>query len=100
MMVNAYRMTLNQDLKDKERLCISIGMIQDYNAHLRQSLPKYGVVQMAVHAAQLLGYTTLSRVSEYLLVSDEAEHLLVSECVLFEMGSGRRVKFAVEILLV
>ena len=87
-MVNAYRMTLNQDVKDKERLCISIGMIQDYNAHLRQSLPKYGVVQMAVHAAQLLGYTTLSRVSEYLLVSDEAEHLLVSECVLFEMGSG------------
>jgi hypothetical protein len=43
---------------------------------------------MAVHAAQLLGYTTLSRVSEYLLVSAEAEHLLVSECVLFEMGSG------------
>jgi hypothetical protein len=87
-MLNAYRMTLNRDVKDNERLYISIGMIQDSDAYLRQSLPTYGVVQMAVHAAQLLGYTTLSRVSEYLLVSAEAEHLLVSECVLFEMGSG------------
>jgi hypothetical protein len=87
-MLNAYRMTLNRAVKDKERLPISIGIIQDFDAYLRQSLPTYGVVQMTVHAAQLLGYTTLSRVSEYLLVSAEAEHLLVSECVLFEMGSG------------
>ena len=88
-MMNSYRMTANRDIiKDKRRMPISIGMIQDYDSHLRSSLPHYGVVQMASHAAQLLAYTTLSRVSEYLLVDGEAEHLLVSECILFEMGSG------------
>jgi hypothetical protein len=86
--MSAKLILLNRDVKDNERLYISIGMIQDYDAYLRQSPPTYGVVPMAVHAAQLLGYTTLSRVSEYLLVFAEAEHLLISECVLFEMGSG------------
>ena len=73
-MLNAYRMIVNRDVKDTERLHTSIGMIQDCDAYMRLCLPQYGVVQMvAVHAAQLLGYTTLSR---------------VSECILFQMRSG------------
>jgi hypothetical protein len=87
-MLNAYRVMANRDDQDSTRLPISNGMIQEYNGHLRQILPHYGIVQLAVYTAQLLGYTTLSRVSEYLLVPGEAEHLLVSECVLFQMKSG------------
>lgn len=48
-MLNAYRITLNRDVKDNERLYISIGMIQDYDAYLRQSLPTYGVVHMLLN---------------------------------------------------
>ena len=91
-MMLSYRMTMNRDEHDSKRMSVSIGMIQDYDAYLRSSLPHYGVVQMASYVAQLLGYTTLSRVSEYLLISDDdAEHLLVSECILFELRSGRLV---------
>jgi hypothetical protein len=51
-MLNAYRMMLNRDVNDTQRLPVSIGMIQDYNAYLRLNLPTYGIVQMAVHVAQ------------------------------------------------
>lgn len=86
-MVNTYRAEMNKDEKDPQRLPISIDMIIGYDKHLRCS-KDYGLAQLAVHTAQLLGYSTLSRVSEYLLTPGETEHLLLSECVLFEMHSG------------
>jgi hypothetical protein len=86
-MVNAYRAEVNKEDKDPERLAITIDMIMGQDRNLRGK-PGYGIVQLAVHTAQLLGYTTLSRVSEYLLTPGEAEHLLVSECVLFETTNG------------
>ena len=86
-MVNTYRAEMNKELDDSERLPISIDMIIGQDKILRRE-PGYGIAQMAVHTAQLLGYTTLSRVSEYLLMPGEAEHLLLSENVLFEMKSG------------
>jgi hypothetical protein len=86
-MVNAYRAEVNKEDRDPERLAITIDMIMGQDRNLRGK-QGYGIVQMAVHTAQLLGYTTLSRVSEYLLTPGEAEHLLVSECVLFETTNG------------
>lgn len=86
-MVNTYRAEMNKDVQDPQRLPISIDMIIGQDRKLRCS-KDYGLAQLAVHTAQLLAYSTLSRVSEYLLTPGEAEHLLVSECVLFEMGSG------------
>ena len=86
-MVNAYRAEMSRDEADPARLAITIDMIMQQDKNLRES-QGYGIAQMAVHTAQLLGYTTLSRVSEYLLTPGEAEHLLVSECVMFEMNSG------------
>jgi len=86
-MVNTYRAEMNKDVKDPERLQVSIDMIVGYDRHLRATRD-YGLMQLAVHTAQLFGYSTLSRVSEYLETSEEAEHLLVSENVLFEMQSG------------
>ena len=85
--MNAYRAEMNRDEADPARLAITIDMIMQQDKNLRES-QGYGIAQMAVHTAQLLGYTTLSRVSEYLLTPGEAEHLLVSECVMFEMNSG------------
>ena len=86
-MVHAYRAEMNKDVKDPERLQISIDMIIRHDAYLRRSTD-YGLVQLAVHTAQLLGYSTLSRVSEYLLVPDAAEHLLISESMFFQLKSG------------
>lgn len=86
-MVHTYRAEMNKDVKDPERLQISIDMIIGHDAYLRRSAD-YGLVQLAVHTAQLLGYSTLSRVSEYLLIPGAAEHLLVSESVFFEIQSG------------
>ena len=66
-MLNAHWVIMNRDVKGTERLPIFIGMIQDYDAYMRLCPPQYAVAQMDVHAVQLLGYTTLSRVSEHLL---------------------------------
>jgi hypothetical protein len=60
-------------------------MIMGYDAQIRKQLgKKYGLAQLAAHTAQVIGYTTLSRVSEYLQVPGEAEHLLLSENIMFE----------------
>ena len=80
-MVNTYRAEMNRDVKDPERLQVSIDMIVGYDRHLRATRD-YGLMQLAVHTAQLFGYSTLSRVSEYLETSEDAEHyLFVSESV-------------------
>ena len=86
-MVNAYRAEINKDEADPARLALTIDMIMRQDKNLRE-IKGYGIAQMAVHTAMLLGYTTLSRVSEYLLTPGDAEHLLVSECVMFETHSG------------
>ena len=86
--MSAYRAEMNRDEADPARFAITIDMIMRQDKNLRES-QGYGIAQMAVHTtAQLLGYITLSRVSEYLLTPGEAEYLLVSECVMFEMNSG------------
>ena len=77
-MVNAYRAEINKDEADPARLALTIDMIMRQDKNLRE-IKGYGIAQMAVHTAMLLGYTTLSRVSEYLLTPGDAEHLLVSE---------------------
>lgn len=89
-MVNAYRAEVNIDERDSERLAVSVDMIVGNDKYL-QHKSNYGIAQRAVYVAQILGYTTLSRVSEYLLVPGEAEHLLVSECVAFETHGGQLV---------
>jgi hypothetical protein len=84
-MVNAYRAELNRDEGDSSRLAITIDMKLGYDAQTKRQLgEKYGLAQLAVHIAQVMGYTTLSRVSEYLQVPEEAEHLLLSENIMFE----------------
>ena len=84
-MVNAYRAELNRNEGDPSRLAITVDMIVGSDTQTRKQLgEKYGLAQLAVHTAQLLGYTTLSRVSEYLQVPGEAEHLLLSENIMFE----------------
>ena len=88
-MINVFRAEMNGDERDPERLAITIDMILGYDKYTRDLLgAKYGLVQMAVYTAQVLGYTTLSRISEYLLVPGEAEHLLLSENIMFETKSG------------
>jgi hypothetical protein len=70
-MVNAYRAELNRD--KPSRLAITVDMIVGSDIQTKKQLgEKYGLVQLAVHTAQLSGYTTLSRVSEYLQVPGEA----------------------------
>ena len=63
-MVNAYRAEMNRNEADPARLGITIDMIMRQDKNLRES-KGYGIAQMAEHTAILLGYTTLSRVSEY-----------------------------------
>ena len=58
-MVNAYRAELNRD--KPSRLAITVDMIVGSDIQTRKQLgEKYGLAQLAVHTAQLLGYTTLS----------------------------------------
>jgi hypothetical protein len=59
----AYLAEVNKEDRDPERLAITIDMIMGQYRNLRGK-QGYGIAQMAVHTAQLLGYTTLSRVSE------------------------------------
>ena len=77
---------MNTDEEDPSRLAITVDMIMGYNAQTKKQLGKnYGLAQLAVHTAQIMGYTTtLSRVSEYVQVPGEAEHLLLSENIMFE----------------
>ena len=73
-----YRAELNRDEGDPSRLAITVDMIMGYDAQTKKQLgKKYGLAQL--HTAQVMGYTTLSRVSEYLQMPGEAEHLLLSE---------------------
>lgn len=91
-MVNAYRVESNSDARDSERLAITIDTIVGFDAHTREQLgSKYGLAQLAVHTAQILGYTTLSRVSEYLQTPGEAEHLLLAESIMFETHSKQLI---------
>jgi hypothetical protein len=42
-------------------------------------------IDLAVYTAQVLAFTTLSRVSEYLYTGEAGAHTLMSENVQFEM---------------
>ena len=75
--LNAFRAKMNSDVRDAERLAVTIDMTMGYNAYTRSHLGvKYGLAQLAVHTVQVLGYTTLSRVSEYLQVCLTFAHLV------------------------
>jgi hypothetical protein len=57
-MVNAYRAELNRDEGDPSRLAITVDMIVGSDIQTRKQLgEKYGLAQLAVHTAQLSGYT-------------------------------------------
>ena len=66
-MVRAYRAEVNKDERDSERLAISVDMIVGNDRYLQHKL-NYDIARRAVYVAKILGYTTLSRVSEYLFV--------------------------------
>jgi hypothetical protein len=57
-MVNAYSAEVNKEDRDPERLAITIDMIMGQDRNLRGK-QGYGIVQMAVHTAQLLGFTII-----------------------------------------
>ena len=78
----AYRIKTGITAKDTVRLLVSMNMIQGHHAAVQRSM--YTAVDLAVYTAEVLAYTTLSRVSEYLHTGD-GTHTLMSEDVQFEM---------------
>lgn len=82
-----YRAHVNQTSGDRERIPITSDMIRRFYA---QHGAKPTIAQMAVHAAMLIGFTAVARVSEYLL-KGTGKHLLTSDRVVFETKAGRRI---------
>jgi hypothetical protein len=64
-------------------------MIQGYHAAIQHG--EYAAIDLAVYTAQVLAFTTLSRVSEYLYPGEAGTHTLMSEDVQFEMLDGSMV---------
>jgi hypothetical protein len=64
-------------------------MIQGH--HAATQCGKYIAIDLAVYTAQVLAFTTLSRVSEYLYTGEAGAHTLMSEDVQFEMLDGSMV---------
>jgi hypothetical protein len=60
-------------------------MIQGHHSAVQRG--RYTAIDLAVYTAEVLAYTTLSRVSEYLCTGD-GTHTLMSEDVQFEMQDG------------
>ena len=61
-------------------------MIQDHHAAAQRR--EYTAIDLAVYTAQILAFTTLSRVSEYLYTGESGAHTLMTEYVQFEMQDG------------
>jgi hypothetical protein len=87
-MAQLYRVMHNEHLRDSERLGVTIDMILDYHRHMTRV--QCSVVDEAVYTAELLGFTTVARVSEYLETHDKM-HLLVTDRVVFETAQGVRI---------
>jgi hypothetical protein len=64
-------------------------MIQGHHAATQRG--EYTVIDLTVYTAQVLAFTTLSRVSEYLYTGESGAHTLMSEDVQFEMRDGSMV---------
>jgi hypothetical protein len=80
----AYRVQTGVTDKDALRLPISIDMILGH--HKRTRMGAYTCVDLAVYTAEILAYTTLSRVSEYLFTGKHGTHTLMSTDIIFEMS--------------
>lgn len=85
----AYRVHTGITDKDTLRLPISIDMILGHNKRVRMGA--YTTVDLAVYTAEILAYTTLSRVSEYLYTGIHGTHTLMSTDIIFEMSDGTLV---------
>ena len=73
-------------MKDTVGLPVSMDMIQDHHAAAQRR--EYTAIDLAVYTAQILAFTTLSRVSEYLYTGESGAHTLMTEYVQFEMQDG------------
>ena len=87
-MAQLYRVIHNAHPRDSERLSVTIDMIIGYYIHL--TINECSIVDETVYTAQLFGFTTISRVSEYLETPDK-EHLLITDRVMFENAQGERI---------
>ena len=83
-----YRIQTNRTDADRERIAITIDMIQEYYAHVGGANPT--LPQLAVYTASILGFTIVARVSEY-LPAEGSEHLLTTDAITFELPDGRIV---------
>ena len=89
VMKTAYRIETGITVKNTVRLPVSMVMIQGYNAAIQRE--EYTAIDLAVYTAQILAFTTLSRVSEYLYTGQSGAYTLMSEDVLFKMQDGTMV---------
>jgi hypothetical protein len=89
----AYRLQTGITDKDTLRLPVSADMITGHHASVKRS-GNYTILDLAVFTAEILAYTTLSRVSEYLSKNTRdkngarATHALRSNDVMFEFDDG------------
>jgi hypothetical protein len=88
-MIIAYQIETGITVKDTVRLPMSMDMIQGHHAATQRG--EYTAIDLAVYTAQVLAFTTLSRVSEYLYTGEAGAHTLMSEYVQFEMLDGSMV---------
>ena len=81
----AYRVKTGITAKDTVRLPVSMDMVQDHHSAVQRG--RYTAIDLAVYTAEVLAYTMLLRVSEYLYTGD-GSHTLMSEDIQFEMKDG------------
>ena len=85
----AYRIETEITVKDTVRLPVSMDMIQGHHAATQRG--EYIAIELAVYTSQVLAFTTLSQVSEYLYRGEAGAHTLMSEGVQFEILDGSMV---------
>lgn len=83
----AYRIETGITDKDTLRLPVSLDMILG-NHRVTRKKATYTIVDLTVYTAEILAYTTLSRVSEYLETGERGAHTLKTTDVLFELQNG------------
>ena len=77
----------NQTTGDRERMTVAADKISKYYApHAANPT----IAPQAIHAAMLIGFTAVARVSEYLQTSD-ATHLHTIDRVVFETDDGKLI---------
>ena len=83
----AYRLTTGITDKDPLRLPVSADMIIGHHRAVKLGVT-YTLVDLAVYTAEVLAYTTLARVSEYLHTGARSAHTLLSDDIMFELTDG------------